>query len=210
MPKHTQKFLSKAGDDTQGLACSGVTRIHSRTIRHLLDLGATSLKERLSLFLAKKHIYPLHHHSRNQTRGRSNTASLATPSVLFFRHLSSLLDHHVLGVFFHLGYYHVFWHGKRVTGRNQAGREAWSFYTNFTFTHSRRRWIFDKRPYPWCLSESGGVPSPASSRIMNFASFCQTIFHITSNFHCLRICQSLFDAQLCLTGIGMSVTCQSC
>ena len=158
----------------------------------------------------KKHIYPLHHHSRNQTRGRSNTASLATPSILFFRHLSSLLDHHVLGVFFHLGYYHVFGHGKRVTGRNQAGREAWSFYTNFTFTHSRRRWIFDKRPYPWCLSESGGVPSPASSRIMNFASFCQTIFHITSNFHCLRICQSLFDAQLCLTGIGMSVTCQSC
>lgn len=58
MPKHTQKFLSKAGDDTQGLACSGVTRTHSRTIRHLLDLGATSLKERLSLFLAKNTYIP--------------------------------------------------------------------------------------------------------------------------------------------------------
>lgn len=210
MPKHTQKFLSKAGDDTQGLACSGVTRTHSRTIRHLLDLGATSLKERLSLFLAKNTYIPcIIIRETRRADGRTLHHSLHLRFFSFDTCLHFLITT-FSGYFFHLGYYHVFWHGKRVTGRNQAGREAWSFYTNFTFTHSRRRWIFDKRPYPWCLSESGGVPLPASSRIMNFASFCQTIFHITSNFHCLRICQSLFYAQLCLTGIGMSVTCQSC
>jgi hypothetical protein len=48
----------------------------------------------------QKHIYPLHHHSRTQTRGRSNIASLVTFFDSFFATPSSLLDKHVLRALF--------------------------------------------------------------------------------------------------------------
>jgi hypothetical protein len=51
--------------------------------------------------LPRKHIYPLHHHSRTQTRGRSNTASLANTFDSSLS-LSSLLDQHVLRTLFFL------------------------------------------------------------------------------------------------------------
>jgi hypothetical protein len=125
MPKHTKNPVKRAGNDTQGLACSGVTRHHHfRATRHVIDLGATSLKERqLPVPYQEKDIYPLHHHSRTQTRGRSNTASLATLLILFFTQPFSLLDKHVLRAISFGLFWPAFGHGMQVIGRKQAGRE---------------------------------------------------------------------------------------
>jgi hypothetical protein len=101
--------------------------------------------------LPRKHIYPLHHHSRTQTRGRSNTASLATLSIIFF-----LFLHFLINTFSgHISFctYPCRGHGSHNIGRKQAGREAWCFHTNLTFAYFGKDAFGVENPCPWCLSE---------------------------------------------------------
>jgi hypothetical protein len=127
----------------------------------------------------QKPIYPLHHHSRTQTRGRSNIASLAYILRFFsLQHLSSLFDKHTCRALFIWVYWPASGHGLHIIGRKQAGREAWYSQTNFTFACFKDEFVEEAHARGACQSFGGRI-SPANSRIMNF-TFCQTTFHITS------------------------------
>jgi hypothetical protein len=67
----------------------------------------------------QKHLYPLHHHSRTQTRGRSNIASLAYILRFFLCNtFFSSRQTRSQGTFY-LGLWPAFGHGLHIIGRNK-------------------------------------------------------------------------------------------
>jgi hypothetical protein len=153
MPKHTKNPVKRAGNDTQGLACSGVTRHHHfRATRHVIDLGATSLKERQLPVPCQENTYIPCIIIREPRRadGRILHRSL-TLSILLFLFLLFLIN--TFSGHFSFCTYPCRGHGSHIIGRKQAGREAWSFRTNFTFARFGKDNFRGSIPCPWCLSE---------------------------------------------------------
>jgi hypothetical protein len=180
MSKHTKNILSQAGNDTQGLACSGVTRHHHfRATRHLLDLGATRLKERPSLFLAKNTYIPcIIIREPRRADGRILHHSLTffdsflCNTFLLFS-INTFSGHFLFG-FIGLppGMVCTSSEGNKLDARHGI------LARNFTFACFKDQFVEEAHARGACQS-FGGRMSPANSRIMNF-TFCQTTFHITS------------------------------
>jgi hypothetical protein len=139
-------------------------------------------EEKAFAFPCKKpHISPASYHSRTQTRGRSNTASLAT--FRLFSHHTFLLflvntfsEHCLFGSTSCLRAWSAdYWKENKLDARS-------GLFTQFSPSRNFVEGGF------WAASHSRGacqslevIALPASSRITKFTSFCQTRFHITSS-----------------------------
>ena len=147
MPKytHTQNPVKGRNPIHKGWHAQALhERIHFRDI-DFFRAWCHKSEGKVFAFPCQKHIYPLHHHSRTQTRGRSNIASLATFSIItFFLFVVDTLSGHFFICSSLMPRAWSAWYYRK----EQAGREEWSFHANFAFTYSVEGGAVTERALP--------------------------------------------------------------